>query len=323
MWKEIEKANSWQEEARQAEGVQESSAMNEIPIVKAYNKPMGKWVEDITKTGKIVIKRNGWEFEVLGEEMKLNILLIRKYYTWFVPKINEFGDSIKDDKWNVIKDMYYTPEVDVFNKDNIPLWKQPKWGKREIIGKASKVNFDSYCKTHKINWQINPLFKEVKKNETTGERYVTSYIGNVKYSIYAKDLDSGELYKIIPWGSYGRFNDIADWTFEHLKQEAWNEYKKLHKSKVITSFINTKVWIRSEGWFNFLDWKLDWFVQEDNRDEVTAITDIVSEFNRDRFIWVNFEKPLELLEYTDSLKIETPKETKTKTEEISIEDIPF
>ena len=70
-----------------------------------------------------------------------------------------------------------------------------------------------------------PLFKEVKTNIETWERYTTSYM-KLWYVIYAKDLNSWELVKIIPWGSYGRFNAIEAWTFEDLKNKAKTKYKE-------------------------------------------------------------------------------------------------
>ena len=312
----------WKQQARENEGVQDSSAMAELPIVKAYNKPMGKGVEDITRTGKIIIKRNGWEYEIFWDEMNLNILLIRKFYTWFVPRINEFGDILKDDNQKIIKDFYYTPEVDVFNKDNIPLGIQRKGGKREIVGKAPKSDFEAYCKQPKIGDVINPLFKEIKTNENTGERYTTSYM-KLGYVIYAKDLDTGEIYKIIPWGSYGRFNQIEPWTFEDLKNKAKAKYKELEGEQVVNSFIKTKVGIRSDWGFNYLDWQLDWFIEESNLEDVAEVTQLVSDFNTERFVWVDFENPLELISYTAGLSLWEWNKEAPIVEDISVDDIPF
>jgi len=319
------KENTWMQEARDAAWVQESSAMNELPIVKVYNKPMWRGVEDMVKSGKIIIKRNWWEFEVLWDEMKLNILLVRKFYTGFVPRIDEFWDIKKDENQHVIKDFYYTPEVDVFSKDNIALWIQRKWWGREILGKAPKLNFDTYCKSPKVDWAINPLFKEVKTNEQTWERYTTSYM-KLWYTIYAQDLDTKEIYKIIPWGSYGRFNDIVTWTFEDLKLKARTRYKEENDTMVINSFINSKVWVRIDWSFSYLDWQLDWFIQEDNRPQVQEINDLVIQFNKERFPWLDFDKPLEFFEYKRWLSLWTWSEAQAEPNdswEISIENIPF
>lgn len=332
--KKVKENVDWHDKVREESGTQEASAMSEIPTLKVYNKPMGNTPEDPVKAWKMIIKRGWGDWEIFWEEVKLNILLVRKFYTGFVPRIDEFGDIKRDDNWLAIKDFYYTPEVDVFNKDNIPLWVQRKWAGKEIVWKDSKASFDDYCKQPKVDWAINPLFKEVKTNERTWERYTTSYM-RLGYVIYAKDIETDEVYKIIPWGSYGRFNDIKDWTFEHLKLNAKNDYKEVYNNMVLDSFIKTKVWVRSEWGFYYLDWKLDWFVTEDNTELVTEVRDLVDEFNQERFKWVNFDQPLEALPYKSVLALEAwatqkevAKEEKAvekirKQEEINASDVPF
>jgi len=330
---------TWQEEARAESWVQESSAMSELPILKVYNKPMGKTaVEDVTKAGKIIVKNNGWEFEVFGDEIKLNVLLVRKFYTGFVPRIDEFWDIQKDENQNVIKDFYYTPEVDVFSKDNIAIWIQRKWGKKEVIGKAPKWDFDAYCKEPKINGSINPLFKEMKTNEQTGERYTLSYM-KLGYVIYAQDTETEQIYKVIPWGSYWRFSDVQPWTFEDLKNKAKNKYKEEYNTFMLDSFINTKVTVRSDWKYYYLDWALDWFQERDNRVTVEETRVLINEFNKERFVWVDFDKPLETLWYNAPLAIwswinvtaveerheakQKAKSTSVDDSEVSISDIPF
>jgi hypothetical protein len=321
----------WKIEALQEAWIQDNSPMSELPIVKVYNKPMWGWVEDVTKAWKIIIKRNGWEFEVLGEEIRVNILLVRKFYTGFAPRIaNEFWDIAKDDNWHVIKDFYYTPEVDIFNKSNIPLWVQYKWGKRIIIGKSTKTDFDLYSKSPKINWELNPLFKEVKTNQETWERFTTSYM-KLWYVIYAQDLDTSVVYKIIPGWSYWRFNDVKDYTFEHLKikaKEKFIENPDFKNSKsILDNFIKAKIWVRVDWGFTYLKWELDWIIEEDNREIVEEIRLLVEDFNKSRFEWLNFDTPLECLPYTETkLLLDSSIQESVQgnnATEISIEDVPF
>lgn len=326
--KEVAKKTSWQDEARAEAWVQDASPMNELPVLKVYNKPMGNSaVEDPVKAGKIIMKRGGSDWEVFWEEVKLNILCVRKFHTGFVPRINEFWDIVKDENHKPIKDFYYTPEVDVFNKDNIPLGVIRKWEKAMVIGKATKQDFDEYCKSPKIGNEINPLFKEVKTNENTGERYTTSYM-KLGYVIYAQDLETKQIYKIIPGWSYGRFNDIKEWTFEDLKHKAKDKYYEETGTQVLDSFINTKVSVVHKDWFYYLDWRLDSFVEEDNRQVVNETKELIHEFNLGRFKGVDFEKPLEALPYNINKAIEAPKDLPKNVEhdqnwEISVSDIPF
>ena len=312
-WMQRVQAEAWQ---------QEESAMAGIITAKVYNKWIwSRAVEDPEKAGKILIKEWAWDWTPTDWPLNLNILAVRKFYTGFVPRLNEFWDMVKDNNGNVIKDFYYTPEVDVFNKDNIPLWRTVDW-RKEIVWRWSKMEFDEICKSPKIDWKINPLLKEIKTNEQTWEKYPVSYM-KLWYVIYAKNLDTEEYIKIIPGWSYGRFNDIQPWTFEDLRLQAKNDYKEIYGWYVVESFIKTKVWVRSEWWFYFFDWKLDWFIVEDNTEDVEYIRDCINDFNQQRFKWIDFDKPMQAIPFNTTKAIEAPKEKEVVEEWISISDVPF
>ena len=323
MAKEFKDIPDWQKKAQAESWMQNESAMAGIITAKVYNKWIQtKDVEDPAKAGKILFK-TGQEWEVMWDEMNVNILMVRKFYTGFVPRLNEFGDTVKDENWNAIKDFYYTPEVDVFSKENIPLGRIRDWIK-EVIGRWPKTTFDELCKAPKVDGKDNPLLKEVKKNDQTWEKYAVSYM-KLWYVIYAKNLDDWEYIKIIPGWSYGRFNDIQPWTFEDLMLQAKNQYKEIYWSYVLREFIKAKVWVTiTERWFYAFDWKLDWFIVEDNSEELEYIRDVVNTFNKDRFKGIDFDQPMQSLPYNNVLTIEAPKKEEVIEDWwISVEDIPF
>lgn len=331
MGKEYQEVPEWMKKVQSDEGVQSQWAMAWMLAVKVYNKPMWKnAIEDVTKAGKIIIKPDGKEWIALWEEMNVNILLVRKFYTGFVPRLNEFWDVEQDDNWKAIKDFYYTPEVDVFSKANIPLGKMVS-GNRTIVWRDSKQNFDEMCKSPKIDGKVNPLLKEIKTNEQTWDKYPVSYM-KLGYVIYVKDTDNDEIYKVIPWGSYGRFNDIQPWTYEDLMLQAKTQYKEIYNDYVVPSFVKSKITVKHEGGFYYLDWKLNWFIVEDNSEEVDLVKSMVEEFNKERFEGIDFDMPMQTLPYSQTNILEAPKEEIKEAKEvkepkvdweISVEDIPF
>jgi hypothetical protein len=324
----------WMKQQLETETVTTESPLAWIKEYKVYNKWFGKQaVTDPALQWKIITKtENGWE--AAWEKLNINVLCIRKAYTWFVPRVNEFWDAIKDAKWNAIKDLYYTPEVDIYSKDNIALSKFTAEWTRETIWRMPKADFDNYIKQPTVNWAANPLFKELKTSPDW-DRYTVSWL-SLSYIIYAIDTDTKDIIRIYPGWSFGRFNETKPDTFETMMKEAKQAYFDTYGMKnMLPNFVKAWLSVKNEEWINYFKWSFEWFIEADNQENLDYIRSCIVENNKMRHTWIDFDQPLQLLAYNSKV-IEAPKEVKVETNEvrihtpkvireetISIDSIPF
>lgn len=303
-----------------------NNPLSEFTFLKVYN-PMMWEIPDIEKDGQIVaLWEDGWV--PFWKELKnVEVLDLTKCYKWYATKL-ENGTPVTDDSGKAMKELYYTPEVSVFDKGNIAIAKNSpegpvvlgKWGFKWYIDFTTSMQLED--KT------LNPLFSTIGTNSQTWEKYPISIMKQEYYMYFQMD---GKLYKIRLWASYGRWKDIQDGTFLHAKNEWMKAFKEAYPTmRFEFHYLTLKASVEKADKYKFLNWSFDSITENSVMEPLNKTRDAVSNLNTQNFPGVTVGNGMESLEFKMNRlaieapkKVTEPKEATVETGDISLEDVPF
>ncbi len=201
------------------------------------------------------------------EPMTWTILLVRKSFFWFLD--NAIGK----------KDMYKSNLLGIFDKWPVVL----EWHKTIGEDEAIAEQFWPYSVKEMrefVQKEDGQFFDQMKTPMAWWDPYPTSHI-STHYHVFFQEDESKEIFEIDPKSSYGRFNDIQDWTLEDVKKKAADLCKEagLPNRNVDLSMFKVNLSCILDESFYRLNWELAWFIKEDNAESVKTIRDYVTEFN--------------------------------------------
>ena len=227
-----------------------TSVMDNIHKLKIYNaNPFSKDPKekeiDPDKVGKFrLVESSTWAIKFIDGWFKADILSVCKVKSGSVFILNEFGETIKDDKWQSKKGFFMTNEHSVYTKKTDTLWFKQLGLK--VLWFYPKAELEEMLKTKKIDWKDNPFWKQGKKLDW--EPYNDTSIKDTMI-VYGKFIDwpyEWEYFKFVPvsnsayWSTYKNGNkvDAEAWTFLHAMElwlQAWNKVKVANWQKAVTS----------------------------------------------------------------------------------------
>ena len=137
-------------------GQMSTSVMDNIHKIKIYNAnafskdPKEKEI-DPDKAGKFrLVETWSWEIKYIDSWFKVDILSVCKVKSGSVFILNEFWETVKDDKWQSKKGFFMTNEHSVYTKKTDVLWFKQLWWK--ILWFYPKAELEEMLKTKRINW---------------------------------------------------------------------------------------------------------------------------------------------------------------------------
>lgn len=325
---EIQK--SWIEEAWTKVSTEERvNPLQEYTLLKVYNPNMGQ-TPDPQLDGKIVKRtEDGWE--IFSDKLEgVEILDLTKCYAGYADKLSEW-QPVKDDNGKTVKELYFTPEVSVYSKDNIALAKFTETGP-VVLWKGWFQNYMDFTTAMQLpDGTLNPLFKTINTNTQTGEKYPVSVMNPEVYIYFRMDW---QLFKLKLGASYGRWKDIKDGTFLAAKDAGAKAFKETHPSiRFEHHYLTLDGEVKAADKYKYLEWSFKQVTATNVVDDVMKTKEAIKAFNESRFPGVATSNGMEALPFdmnrlllSTSEKVSDVLETKDEPIqdwEISVDDLPF
>ena len=298
--------------------------MKDFTLLKVYNPKI--WdMPDIEFDGFILAMTENVWIPFTKELKNVKVLEITKCYKGYANKLENWK-PIKDEHGQLIKELYYTPEVSVYDRWNIALAKSTdKW---PVV--LWKWDFDTYLNfttsTTLADNTLNPLFDTLWTNQTTWEKYPISIMRQEFYMYFEMDW---QLYKIRLWGSYWRWKEPKEGTVLFAKDKWIAEFKKTYPTlRFEFYYLTLSATIEKADKYKYLNWDFEWITQTNVLDKVTKTKESLSELNKSNFPWITIENWIEALPYDMwRLALSWPSKSPDIIADaeitIEIEDVPF
>ena len=304
--------------------------LKDYTLLKVYNPNMGSTPDkELDWTIVKLSPDDGWvPFAKTLENVK--VITITKCFKWYASKLEDWK-PVKDDNWKAVSELYYTPEVNIYDKSNIALAKSTsKWPK--VLGKGWFQSYIEFTTSMQLaDWTLNPLFSTIGTNSQTWDKYPISIMKQEYFMYFEME---GTLYKIRLWASYGRWKDVQPWTFLSVKEEWVKAFKETYPTMRFEHYyltLNAKV--EATDKYKFLSWEFASITKDSIIDTLTKTNEDIQSFNENGFPWISIDNQAEALSYDmNRLTLETSEKVATilewKWEEadeewISISDVPF
>lgn len=265
-------------------GSMSTSVMDSIHKIKIYNAnafskdPKEKEI-DPEKAGKFrIVEAWTWEIKYIDSWFKVDILSVCKVKSGSVFILNEFWETVKDDKWQSKKWFFMTNEHSVYTRKTDTLWfKQLGW---KVLWFYPKAELEEMLKSKKIDWKDNPFWKQWKKAD--GEPYNDTFVKDTMI-VYGRFIDgpyAWDYFKFVPlsnsayWTQFKNGNKVAaeKWTFLHAMElwlEAWNKVKVANWQKAVSSVDPSQIDMRVSFREVEVQWKV-MFIPVFDFDNLTA-----------------------------------------------------
>jgi len=141
-------------------------------LLKVYNPMMGQ-TPDTDKDWFIVeLSEDGW-IPFKKKLTNVKVLELTKCYKWYAAKLED-GKPKTDEDGKAITEIYYTPEVSVYDKGNIAIAKSTEKGPVVLWKGWFKWYIDFTTSMQLEDWTLNPLFSTIGTNSQTWEKYPIS-----------------------------------------------------------------------------------------------------------------------------------------------------
>jgi hypothetical protein len=302
--------------------VSKNNPLEDYTLLKVYNPNMGT-TPDADKDWYILqLWAEWWEiFDTTLNDIK--VLEIVKSYKWYAPKLINWKPEL-DDSWKAITEVYYTPEVSVYDKWNIALAKSTENGP-VVLGKGGFNSYIEFTTSMQLpDGKLNPLFSTIGTNSQTGEKYPISSMRQ-EYSMYF-EMD-WKLYKIRLWASYWKWKDIVEGTFLHAKELWMKKFKETYWTmRFEFYYLNLNAVVKKADKYRYLEWTFKDITKDSVIDLVNKTKEVITNMNNQNFPWISLSNWMETLPYDMNRLILTAWTTEpiiNAETEISIDDIPF
>lgn len=306
-------------------GLDRVNPLADYTLLKVYN-PMMWQDPDPSLDWQIVKLWEDW-WEEFGKTLKdVKVLTLTKCYKWYATKL-EGGKPVTDDSWKAITELYYTPEVSVYDKSNIAIAKSTENGP-QVLGKGWFQNYIDFTTAMTLeDWTINPLFNTIGTNSQTWEKYPIS-IMKQEYSMYF-EMD-GKLYKIRLWASYWRWKDVQKGTFLYAKDQWMKAFKEAYSTmRFEFHYLTLNAKVEKADKYKFLNWEFDSVTSESVIDQLTKTNWAVDDLNVQNFPWLTVWNWMEALPFDMNRLALTTREKVADIidsidwEEIDKDNLPF
>lgn len=295
--------------------------MKDFTFLKVYN-PMIWQSPDIELDWHILAMTEDWWTPFKKELTDVKVLDITKCYKWYANKLENWK-PVKDENGNLVKELYYTPEVSVYDKWNIALAKSTdNWP--VVLGKWGFSNYLEFTtKTTLPDNTLNPLFDTLGTNSSTWEKYPISIMKQEFYMYFEMQWS---LYKIRLWGSYWRWKSPEEWTVLFAKDKGQSEFKKLYPTlRFEFYYLTLKARIEKADKYKYLHWDFVAITETNVLENVTKTRSSLEQLNVMNFPGVSLDNWMETLSY-DMWRLALnawPIQSPIVEWEISIDDVPF
>lgn len=241
----------------------EPSVMDSIHKIKMYNantfsKDPKDHEVDKELAGKLrLVEAWTGEIKYIDSWFKADILTVCKVKSGNVYVLDDFGDVVKDEKWNSKKGFFYTNEYSVFTRKTDTLgFKQMG---QKPLGFYVKQDLEEMLRSKKLNGKDNPFWKQGKKKD--GEPYNDTNVSDTLI-IYGKFIDGpyeGDYFKFVPVSNSGygvtykdgKVIEADEGTFLHAMNQwliEWNKIRKANNKPDVKSVdpsqIDMTIWFR-------------------------------------------------------------------------------
>lgn len=198
---------------------------------------------DTTKQWLFKIKEaQTWE-EKLINPFKFNLLAVTKVMSGNIELLNEWGDTLKNSKWETIKQYFYTNEFSQFTKKTDTIWFRNMTSKPRFF---TKEDLTKMVMCPKINGKDNPFYE--KKKKVDGSSY-NSTVLKTQTLIFGKFVwgeYDGQFFQMYVknsalWITYKDGENVEPevWTFLYATEVQWlnafNEVLKANDKPVVRS----------------------------------------------------------------------------------------
>lgn len=321
-------SKNWIEESGIEGGTTKVNPLEKYTLLKVYN-PILWQIPDIEMDWQIVELTNDWWKPFSKTLSKVKVLDLTKSYKGYATKMTE-NWPVKDENWNTVKELYYTPEVSVYDKSNIAIAKNTEnWP--IILGKGWFQSYLWFTTSMKLeDGTINPLFSTIGTNSQTWEKYPIS-IMKQEYSMYF-EIES-KLYKIRLWSSYGRWKDVQEGTFLHSKEVWMKVFKEEYPTmRFEFHYLTLDATIAKTDKYKYLNWKFNSITEESVMEQLTLTKEAIANLNSLNFPGLNINDWMESLPFNMNRLILSTAEkvvdiidSKKEEEEweISLDNLPF
>lgn len=302
-----------------------TNALSDYIFIKVYNPSMGSDA-DKELDGYIVKMWENW-WEAFDKELKwIKVLDLTKCYKWYTARL-ENGKPVLDENGKAKTDVYFTPEVSVYDKSNITLAKSTEdWP--VVLGKGWFKSYIDFTTSMQLpDWTINPLFGTIGTNTKTWEKYPISIMKQETYLYFELDW---ELFKLRLWASYWRWKDVKEGTFLFAKDKGSREFMKQYGwMRFEFHYLTLDAKVMKADSYKYIEWTFNSITSESVIDNLNKTREAITNLNTNNFQWVSLANWMESIQFDINRKLlEMPSEKKELEEkesdtEISVEDIPF